>query len=171
MTLRANLSIAAVASLSAQLDLTLAAAPLTVTYLATLASGTGAGQADKMFSDTRTLTASSSEDLDLAGSLVDALGATVTFVKIKGLIVAAAAGNTNNVVVGGVAAGLASGPILPQTTGQVTLRPGAAFAVICGAADATGYPVTATTADLLHIANGSSGTSVTYDIIIIGTSA
>lgn len=168
LTSRLNLSISA--NLASALDLVTAQAPLLKTYETVLASGTGAGQADKVFSDTRTLTASSTEDLDLAGVLTDAFGASLTFVKIKALIVSAAAANTNNVLVGGVAAGLSS-IIVPQTTGIVTVRPGAVFAVFAGAADATGYAVTATTADLLHVANSSSGTSVTYDIIVIGTSA
>jgi len=37
------------------------------------------------------------------------------------------------------------------------------------APNATGYALTATTADLLQITNSSSGTGVTYDIIIVGT--
>jgi len=56
-------------------------------------------------------------------------------------------------------------------THTLTLRPGAFVAVGTGAADATGYAVTATTADLLKIANSGAGTSVTYDIHIIGASA
>ena len=53
----------------------------------------------------------------------------------------------------------------------MVVRPGATFAVFAGQADSAGYAVTATTADLLHVANSSSGTSVTYDVIVIGTSA
>ncbi len=134
-------------------------------------NGTGAGQVDKIFTDTRVLNASASEDLDLAGVLTDAFGATITFARVKALLISAASGNTNNVVVGGVAAGLSAGPILPQTTGQVVVRPGGGVAFWVGSADATGYVVTATTADLLHIANSGAGTSVTYDVAIVGCSA
>jgi hypothetical protein len=45
------------------------------------------------------------------------------------------------------------------------------FQIAVGTADATAYAVTATTADLLKVANSSSGTGVTYDIAVIGTSA
>ena len=38
-------------------------------------------------------------------------------------------------------------------------------------APATGATVTTLTGDILLVANSSSGTSVTYDIVIIGTSA
>lgn len=170
MTLVTRVGLTVDANYTAALDLATASVPLLKTYATALQSGTGAGQADKIFHDTRTLTASSTEDLDLAGVLLDAFGSAITFVKIKALIISAAAGNTNNVLVGGVAAGLSS-IIVPQATGIVTVRPGATFAVFAGAADATGYAVTATTADLLHVANSAGSTSVTYDIIVIGTSA
>lgn len=170
MPLATRLTLSLNANYTAALDLATGSVPLLKDYGAILATGTGAGQADKIFHDQRTLTASATEDLDLAGVLVDAFGSTLTFVKLKALIIAAAAGNTNNVLVGGVAAGLAS-IITPAATGIVVVRPGAFFCVAAGQADATGYVVTATTADLLHIANSAGGSSVTYDIIAIGTSA
>lgn len=132
--------------------------------------GTGAGQVDKIWTDTRTIALSSSEDLDLAGVLLDAFGGTLTFARIKAIMISAAPGNTNNVIVGGVAAGLST-LILPQTTGQVVVRPGGGFMAWCGGGDATGFLVTATTADLLHVANSGAGTSVTYDIAVMGCSA
>lgn len=170
MTLVSRLSINIDANLVAALDLASGSVPLLKSYSTVLQTGTGAGQADRIYHDQRTLVASATEDLDLAGSLTDAFGSALTFAKIKALVVSAAAGNTNNVLVGGVAAGLST-LIQPQSTGLVVVRPGATFAVFAGAADATGYAVTATTADLLHVANSSSGTPVTYDIVIIGTSS
>ncbi|WP_030928499.1 hypothetical protein [Streptomyces sp. NRRL B-24720] len=134
-----------------------------------LTSGTGAGKADRVFHDQRTLAASSSEDLDLAGVLTDAFGASLTFVRIKGLFISAAATNANNVVVG--AAASAPWVTLLNSTGTLTLRPGASFGVMSGVADATGMALTATTADLLKVANSGAGTSVVYDIVIIGASA
>jgi hypothetical protein len=131
--------------------------------------GTGAGQVDKIFSDTRTLTASSSEDLDLAGVLLDVYGATITFARVRGIMISAAVGNTNNVLVGGVTNGWAT-LLSPAATGIITLRPGAFICAGCGLADATGYTVTPATGDLLHIANSGAGTSVTYDVIVIGAS-
>ena len=142
-------------------------------YQASLANGTAAGQADLVYHGQRTLAASATEDLDLAGVLSDAFGATLTFVRIKGLIVAAngtsGTPNTNNVIVG--AASGSPWAALLSATGTVTLRPGAVFAVVAGATDATGYAVTATSADLLKVANSAGGTSVTYDIVVVGASA
>ncbi|MET7759738.1 hypothetical protein ABZT27_34315 [Streptomyces sp. NPDC005389] len=134
-----------------------------------LESGTGAGKADLRFSDTRSLAASATEDLDLAGVLTDVFGAALTFVRIKGLIISAAAANVNNVVVG-AAAGSPWAALL-NSTGTLTLRPGATLAVMAGAADATSYAVAAGTGDLLKVANSAGGTPVSYDIVVIGSSA
>lgn len=130
-----------------------------------LTDGAGANQIQQVFADTRTLAASASESLDLAGSLTNAFGATITLTKVKALIIRAAAGNTNDVVVGGAASN-AVASIFGATTGTLNVKPGGAMVLI--APDANGYAVTATTADLLKIANSGSGTSVSYDIIILG---
>lgn len=134
-----------------------------------LATGTAAGQADRLYAATRTINASSNEDLDLAGVLLDEFGAAITFARVKALFVQAAAANANNVVVGAAAA--TQWATLLNSTGTVTLRPGALFVAAAGAADATGYAVGAGASDFLRVANGGAGTSVTYDIVIIGASA
>ena len=167
--LTSSMSIAASADLSTALDLGVARAPVQVRRAVALASGTGVGKADRVFSDRRSIAASSSEDLDLAGVLLDAFGVAITFARVKGLIVTAAATNVNNVVVGAASGSPWAG--LLGATHTLTLRPGASFAVMAGEADATGYAVTATSADLLKIANSSSGSAVSYDIVIIGASA
>lgn len=151
------------------LDLGNANVPLERTYQTILANGTGAGQVDRIFHDTRTISASSNDDLDLAGVLTDTFGATLTFVKVKGIVVVAAAANTNNVVLGGASNTFSTW--LTGTNPAVLVRPGTMFALICGVADTTAYAVTATSADLFRISNSGAGTSVTYDIYIIGTSA
>src|SRR5689334_5419171 len=69
-----------------------------------IATGTGSGQADLLYAGTRTLSASTTEDIDLAGTfLQDVFGSNLTFVKVKYIYVKAASGNTNNVVIGGAA--------------------------------------------------------------------
>lgn len=150
------------------LDLTTARAPLHYDRRFGLGNGVGAGRADLMWSDTRTIAASGSESLDLAGSLVDALGVTLNFARVKALIVVAAAANGNDVVVGGASENAWIGPF-GSATDKVKVRPGGALALF--APGATGYPVTAGTGDLLQLANSGAGTSVTYDVIIIGASA
>lgn len=131
-------------------------------------SGTGSGQADRLWYDKdRPLAASASEDLDLAGGLTDALGVACTFAKIKGIIVKAAAGNTNNVLVGGAASNQLAG-LFGNVNDVMVVRPGGNFMWLDPLA---GITVTASTGDLLKIANSSSGSQVLFDITLIGTSA
>lgn len=132
-----------------------------------MASGTGSSQADKVYSDQRTINASSNDDLDLAGSLTDILGQALTFAKVKAIFVKASAANSNNVVIGAAGSNIFTGPFA-DSTDKLVIPPGG-HALIC--APVSGWTVTAGSADTFRIANSGAGTSVTYDIIIIGTSA
>lgn len=149
-------------------DLTTVSAPLTFGRLIALASGTGANQADKMFSDTRTLAPSATETLDLAGTaLEDAAGDPLTFARVKCVAIVADAANTNMVVVGNTGSTFV-GPF-GAAAHTHSIRAGGFYA--WAAPDITAYTVTPTSADLLQIANSGGGTSVTYSIVIIGASA
>lgn len=134
--------------------------------LTQLEPGTGAGNADLLFSDERTIAASGAEDLDLAGVLTSPLGATLTFAKVKAILIVADAGNTNSVQVGGDGSAAFLGPFA-NSSDILTIPPGGSVLLVHPGA---GWTVTATTADLLQVANSSSGTGVTYKVIIIGTS-
>lgn len=153
-------------SVAAARDVADARQDVTLRRTLALMPGTGNGQADLAFFDTRTLAASATEDLDLAGGLVDAFGATLTFVEICALLITAAPTNTNNVVVGAAASNGWS-PIFGAATERLILRPGASFLLTHDA----GYPVVASTGDLLRVGNSGSGTPVTYTIALIGRSA
>lgn len=136
-----------------------------------ITNGTGLDQANMIWADTRTITASSSETLDLSGSLANAFGTTISFTSIKGLIIVASASNVNNVLVGGNAAGALAG--LFVLTGdaaiedvQMVIPPGGMICLVNPGAN--GYAITNTTGDVLAVANSSSGSSVVYDIILLG---
>ncbi len=131
-----------------------------------IANGTGADQANQIFTDTRTLSASATESLDLSGVLTNAFGETILFTSIKGIVIAPAAANTNDVIVGGAASNAFINWV-SDATDKVVVKPGGVFALY--APSAAGYAITAGTGDLLKVANSSSGTSVTYDILLIGT--
>lgn len=165
-SLNARLAVSVAATVTNPLDLGTVVSSLSKTYSASLTDGDGAGEAEVLFHDTRTLAASASEDIDFSGSLTDAFGTTVAIASIKALIISAAVGNTNNVLVGGTGTTLTA--VLAGATDEILVRPGATLALIAGAADATGYAVSAGSSDLLNIENSSSGSSVTYDIIVIG---
>lgn len=149
------------------LDLTTGTTPLDRAARLSWASGTAINTADMIFTDTRTIAASSNEDLDLAGSLTGAYGNTLTFARLKALLIVAATGNTNNVRVTRPASN--GVPLFLAASDGIDVRPGGFFFV--AAPDATAYAVTAGTGDLINVANSSSGTSVTYDVVLIGASA
>lgn len=130
-------------------------------------NGVGANQFDIVFADQRTLAASATEDLDFAGTaLQTAFGANITLVEMKLLMVCASTSNTNNVVLGGDANSI---PFLSTATTTVTLKPGGCFQLADPSAG--GYAVTAGTGDIIQVANSGAGTSVTYDIIVGGSSS
>lgn len=133
---------------------------------AVIANGTGAQQADVVYSATRTLAASANESLDLAGALENPVGGAAVFAKVKSLFIKAAPENTNNVIVGNVTNGVVLG--FGAASQSWSIPPGGAIMV---SAPAGGWTITADTADLLKVANSGGSTSVTYDIVIVGTSA
>jgi hypothetical protein len=168
MALTANIDLNVTGKHTGVLDLGTAVYPFALSTPVAFASGTGTGQADRVFTDTRTLAGSATESLDLAGTLTDAFGATITFVTIKAVIVRAAAANNiaNQVQVtrpasNGVAIFMAAGD-------GISLAPGYAFAWF---GSGTGVTVTPATGDLLTITNSAGTNSVNYDIVVIGTSA
>ena len=167
MPLNSEIKISAAATQTATADLG------TPTFAAELAktfqwgSGVTANAADLLFSDERTLAASATEDLDLAGELTDAFGATVTMAEVVAIIVIADAANTNNVVLGDATAPV---PLFGGTNGTHAVKPGGVFVAV--APNASGlFTVGAGTTDDLKVANSSSGTAVTYKIMVFGRSA
>lgn len=164
----ADLSAHVAGSYSGANDLGSVAFTFNQTADAGYAAGTGTGKADKLFSDQRTLAASGTENLDLAGVLADPLGATLTFGHVKAIYIHAAAANTNDVCVGGAASNGFVGPFA-DATDIACVKPGGALLITAPAG--AGWAVTASTGDLLKVANSGGTTGVTYDVVIVGTSS
>lgn len=167
VTVTSSIRVQLNATQAAAVDLGTTQFPLRYLYSKALPSGTTTGKADKLFSDSRHLNASASEDLDLAGVLLDAFGVAISFVKVKAILVAASALNTNKVNVSPGSAAEFLGPFA-DASDIVSISPGGIFLVT---APAAGWAVVATTGDKLGIANSGAGTGVDYDIVILGTSA
>jgi len=130
-----------------------------------LSSGTGYGKADIAFMDTRTLAASTSENLDLAGVLVDAFGATINAAKVKAIMIENPEASLSTLTVGAAASNTFNGPF-SGATHSVDIKPGDRVLFV----SRTGWPVTAGTGDILKVANGAGG-SVNYNVEIIAASA
>lgn len=131
-----------------------------------LINGIAAGMANKSFNDQRNLAASASDDLDLAGDLVDAFGNTITFASIKTMVFVASETNQGNLQIG--AGSNAFATFFADTTDALILPPGGMFAIT---APADGFAVTADTADVLTVENLDSVNAADYDVILIGLTA
>jgi len=130
-----------------------------------LTNGTGAiDTADKVWSDTRTL-AATTETLDLAGGLTDAFGAALTFARIKMVFIH----NTATTVGYNLTIGGGSNPflMLADASDKYAIGPNGRFLI--WEPSAAGKAVTASTGDLLLVDSGAN--SVTYKIIIVGSTA
>lgn len=130
-------------------------------------NGTTANKADLIFTDTRSVNSASNDDIDLAGVLADAFGATITAAEIVGLMIKSAAANTTVLTVG---AGSNPWITMFAATGDgIKVMPGGVF--VNFAPDASGLgAVTAGTGDILRVAN-ASGATASYDIVILARSA
>jgi hypothetical protein len=152
---------------STSFDLATPSATVRLAQQISLASGTGLNAADRVWSDTRTIAPSATDSLDLAGSFTDVFGIALTFARIKTLLVRAVIGNTNNVNVTRPATfGV---PWLTAVSSGIPVMPGGLFLWTCPTA--AGVVVTAATGDLIDVVNSAAGSSVTYDVVIIGASA
>lgn len=132
-------------------------------YTQSWSDGTGANQAKAIYHDERELAASASENLDLNASLTDAFGASLVCTSVKALVVHAHSTNTNNVLVGGGSTTITT--IFSDTSDRIIVRPGGTL--ILTGPDATGHTITGGSADLLTVANSTSGSIVLYDITVL----
>jgi len=164
-TLTATITIKELSNLSADVsELSTITGKVNETQTLSFANGTGANQANNRFDDTRSVDASSTDSLDLAGGLTNNLGTTLTFTKVKYIRISAASTNGDNLEVGGNAAAFST--IFGDATDKIIIPPGGHF--ILSNPSAAGFAVTATTADILDIANADSGAAASYDIVVIG---
>lgn len=164
MALSSELNVSVKGLLSSPLDLSTAKDLLEWPYTLTLNNGTGANQANNQWSDSRSLTTGTNENLDLAGGVTNALGATVTFTKVRVLIFRGLKANTGNLVISRPANGV---PFLGAATDNFTLKPNGV--VIIADPSTAGITVTAATGDLINVDN-ASGATQGYEVIIIGIS-
>lgn len=142
--------------------------PLNLTWAAPLTTGTGANNADKIYTAQITLGPSAGQDIDLAGVLFDPFGVALTMVKLKGVGLKAATANVNNVNVSRPASN--GVPWFLAASDAFALGPGGIFLFVNPAAAGIAT-VTPATGDLLRVDNSGAGTSVIFDIVVIGTSA
>ena len=134
----------------------------------TLSSGVGLDAGDLLYAaKSVAIGGSATTNLDVAGSLTDGFGATLTMVKIKLFYfknLSVTAGDT--ITIGGHA----SAALLLFGTASHTHTVGPNGSILIVEPSLAGKPVTATTGDILKILE-DAGNANTYDIAIVGTSA
>lgn len=146
------------------LDLGSASFPIRKSATWSVLTGTGSGLADMVWTDQVSIAGSATLSLDLSGTLAGMYG-NLVFVKLKAILVAAAAANVNNVNVVRPAAGV---PFLGAAADLVPVMPGGIFLWV---APAGGVAVTAATADIIELTNSAAGADVVADVVLVGTSA
>lgn len=155
--------------LSSPIDLSTPTSTLNFARQMNFSQGTGAGQADMIFHDRRNILASATDSIDLAATLVGPFGGTaLTFARIKMLAVAPLATNTNNINVQRPS-GATGVPLFLAISDGLVVKPGGLF--LWYDPSAAGVVVTPSTGDIIEIVNAAGGTSVDYDLVIVGASA
>lgn len=132
-----------------------------------LANGAGASAANLVFADRRTIAASATDSLDLAGGgLLDPQRNVLVFARIKALWVRALSTNNaaNNVVVTRPAAN--GVPLFTAAGDSLALRAGEVFTWT--SPTAAGVVVTAATGDLIDFVNSAGTNTVDYEVVILG---
>jgi len=142
-----------------------------------LADGNGADEANQVYQDKATVAASTEASYDLAASLVDDFGGTITFTIIKAIMVINTSTTASVLHVGGGTGAdgtnafdtwiqSAAGAGVGDGSERILLRPGGLF--LLWAPDATGYAVTGGTADKLIIKERSALAGGAFELTIIG---
>lgn len=149
-------------TLDKALDLVTPKAVQSFQYLLEMTDGAGLNQANTVWSDRRTVNASTTDTIDLAGGgLLDAVGDAFAPARIKGLIVRNR--GAQNITVGRPAAN--GVPWMTAAGDSVIVAPGGIQIVFWPTA--AGIVVTAGTGDLIEVVNGA-GSAVDYDIVVYG---
>lgn len=159
----ATIAVSAIGQYTASADITAVLQQINERFSLDIQPGTGTGKGDQMFADTRTLAASTSESLDLnTSSIKDAFGNALNFTKIRAIIIMADKANGALINMGDAASNAFVGPI--GATGIVGVAAGDFHCFT----SKVGWTVTASTGDLLKIANTDSINPANYSIILIG---
>lgn len=156
---------------SEALDLSNAVDQGTLSLLKTLADGTGNDQADVCWHDSRSVSSAANDDLDLTALTQTIYGSTVTITmaKVKAIVII----NTNTtagdeLVIDTSVSNAFKGWSNASATSKAEIGPGGLWVV---SAPLAGWTVTNSSTDILRVSNPGGGTSITYKIFILGTSA
>ena len=143
------------------MDLTTPIDPLAIRKVISLADGNGAGQADIVWHDERTIAMGGNDQLDLNGGLTDAYGDTIAMATLRAIYLYNSSSADTLVV------GRPQGGVLwfLSTNDYLKLPPQKCLFWECNVA------VTAGTADKILFSAAGSSDAITYQIALIGATA
>jgi hypothetical protein len=152
------------------LDLSTPESSISKSKTHSLTFGTGAAKADMVWSDRRALGASANETLDLVGSLTNAFGVTVSFSKIKAILLHNRSDEQGTAT--DAALKLEPGAAPPDNSITIPVLPAGGI-VLVACSDANGFLGTLAggSKDGIKITNLDGVDTLSYDIIVIGESA
>jgi len=161
MGLTAKIALAISATLAGAPDVGSASYSISEKFETLLRDGTGANQAKNVFADDFAVVGAGTQTYDVAGGVVNGLGATVTFTAIKAIII-------KNTGAAAITFGGGSNPLgafFANAADQNVIPAGGLVALVDPTA--AGQPVTAGTGDIITLA----GTDFSGTIIVIGETA
>lgn len=137
-------------------------------YSKSTTSGTGAaGTADLVYTLQTTLAGAATTTIDVAGSVTDAFGATITMARIKFLFVHL----TTDTTATHITLGNATNPVALFSAGTATTTIRNGGILLRGGTGATGIAVAAGSTDELLFTNADASNTATLQIAIVGSSA
>jgi hypothetical protein len=169
-TLNASIALQLIATLKNVQAISTPTDAIPINLSQAIASGTAAGQANKIFRDRRTLASGASERLSMYdfGGALSSLGVAFAQSKVLALLIYnRATVDGDDLVVGGDGTSAAWTSLFNGSgTATQRVKPGGYLLLI--APDTAGMAVVSPTNHLLKIANASGANAVAYDIVVIG---
>lgn len=138
-------------------------------YSAATTNGTGANKADLIYAVQLTIAGAGSTTVNLSSAPVkDFFGTNIVMARIKFMLLWL----TNLSAATSVAFGNAANPVINWiSAGTATVKVNNGGVFLIGDPGATGYPVTAATADQLKVLNNDATNTATVNLAVVGSSA
>lgn len=146
-------------------DLGVPRKPHILEFLKAYASGTGTNQFDLIWSDERTLVATT-DSLDVVGGITDAFGVAISMAKLTGFLIWNKSTTTGyDLIVGNGTNPIVTG-LFNAAADRIKVKPGG---LLLWLSPVDGVAVAAGASDVLKIDSGSN--TITYQVILLGRSA
>ena len=149
------------ANWSKDLDIGAAQATPQASVSIAFTAGSGANKIEQVGMKVGSIAASGSADIDLAGTLTDPGGDTITFSKVKALLIKNTSASGDGIEVGGT-----FDTWVKASGDEVKVMPGGCMLI--ANPTAAGFAVVADTGDVITLSNLDTVNAQTYEAIVLG---